>query len=300
MKIADVDIGVLVLGYSRPVLFEKAVRSIKNLGLPKSAQKYAVIDGPKNKGPAFERNKEVQKVAKFLLSEGELNSVKIRRKNLGTMENVYKSVTEILENHEYIFVLEDDLEITPFANGSIYSLLNKLGGDINAFSIYCMKSFNNDLFYSNRYSSQAWGTSNKSWKEFNPHNMKNINLNFMQILKLRIKCGGDIYSDFKSFQKGKLDTWANPWNVFNFLNSNKMIYPPKSYVINNSHLIGAERTEGVFFKYEIAREPLQNNEIKKININKRYVSHFSLFSRLKRSLSCKIYKLNIFRKERKL
>ena len=55
-----------------------------------------------------------------------MNSLKIRRKNLGTMKNMHKSVTQILRNHKYIFVLEDDLEVVSIAKGSITIMLSKL------------------------------------------------------------------------------------------------------------------------------------------------------------------------------
>ena len=60
----------------------------------------------------------------------------------------------------------------------------------------------------------------------------------------------DIYTDLKAFQKSRLDTWAIPWNVHNYLHSNLMVYPPDSYILNNSHLFGAERTTGIQFEYE--------------------------------------------------
>ncbi len=298
MNTSEIDIALLVVGYSKPILFEKAVRSLDYLGLPKSVKRYGVIDGPKEiKGDLYEKNRSVKIIGKKLLDEGHLNSLKIRRKNLGTMKNMHKSVTEILRNHKYIFVLEDDLEVVPTAKGSITIMLSKLNESINSFSIYCHNSYTENIFYSHRYSSQAWGTSRKAWLKFNPLKIKKMDLSFYEIKKLNRKCGSDIYSSFKAFKKGSLDTWAVPWNIYNFKNSNMMVYPPKSYILNNSHLIGAERTEGIEFKYHIAKYLLQKDYINP-QLNKRYLTHFSIINRIKRYIFAKIfkYKNNIYAK----
>ena len=290
MNISEIDIAILVIGYSRPKLFEKAVKSLKFLGLPKSVQKYAVIDGAKEKGgDLFKKNKSVKDIGKKLLNEGYLNSLKIRRKNLGTMINVYKSITEILRKHDFIFVLEDDLEILPSAKDSIIIMLKKLEGPINSFSIYCNHSYTDKIFSSHRFSSQAWGTTKEAWLNFNPYKIKEDNLSFSEIINLRRKCGTDMYSNFKAFKKGNLDSWAVPWNIYNFKNSNQMVYPPKSFIFNNSHLIGGERTEGIQFKYQISKDRLKKDN-KKPKLNLRYLSHFSILNRFKRTILSKIYK----------
>ena len=177
------------------------------------------------------------------------------------MENIYQSVSEVLKKHEFIFVLEDDLEILPLANGSLLKLIYLMDKRINAFSLYCNKSYSNTVFCSNRYSSQGWGTRRIYWNKFNPKVIKKTNLSSLDIKKIKRKCGSDIYSEFINFKNGSIDSWAIPWNIHNFLNSNLMIYPPKSYILNNSHLYGAERTAGVKFDYEIAKENLQKKNI---------------------------------------
>ena len=52
----NLDIGLLVTGFKRPLLFEKAVKSLPNLGLPSETNRYAFIDGPRsNYGEEFEK-----------------------------------------------------------------------------------------------------------------------------------------------------------------------------------------------------------------------------------------------------
>ena len=52
-------------------------------------------------------------------------------------------------------------------------------------------------------------------------------------------------------------------------------------------MIGAERTEGIEFRYHIAKYPLQKDYINP-QLNKRYLTHFSIINRIKRYIFAKI------------
>ena len=120
--------------------------------------------------------------------------------------------------------------------------------------------------------------------------MRNINLTSEQESKIKQNLGSDILRDFIFFKKGKLNTWAVPWNIFNFLNKRKMVYPPKSFVYNHSHLESAERTKGIEFPYEIEINSPINLEHSKIVNNKKYLWHFHPLSRLNRRIKAFINK----------
>tara|TARA_R110001606_G_scaffold234160_5_gene381820 strand:- start:479 stop:1363 length:885 start_codon:yes stop_codon:yes gene_type:complete len=285
------DIGLLVLGYCRADLFERAARSLEHLGLGESTPRYGVIDGARTlSGPLFDDCLAVQQRAKKLLDEGVLTSLTIRNCNLGTMNNVYTSVSEILSLHEFVFVLEDDLEILQIADCAVELLLPYLNERVSAFGIYCNKSFSDSLFFSQRFSSQAWGTSREAWAGFNPVHIMSLELSEAQRIELRKNVGGDFISSFRAFQSGDLDSWAIPWNIYNFLQNRVMLYTPNSYVNNNSHLLGAERTYGIEFEYEISRKSLSLNQAKQPQINLAYLRHFGFFARFARRLRAEYIK----------
>jgi hypothetical protein len=287
------DLGLLVLGFRRAKFFEAAVRSLRNLGLPSETPVYAVIDGPRfNSELEVLENKEVQTTAEKLLAEGLITHLVIRPENLGTKTNVYKSVSEVLSIHEYVFVLEDDLKILEIAKGSTQILINKLSEDVPAFGLYCNRSFVNTLFLSNRFSSQGWGTSREAWSTFDPEAIQRTKYSRGFLKELRKKAGGDLVSDLAAFQSGRLDSWAVPWNVHNFMTNKTMIYPPASYIENNSHMIGAERTFGIEFKHEISKLPLSEFADQEPLLNKKYLRHHGLFARMKRRL-LSLFHLNL-------
>lgn len=279
------DIGILVLGFSRPNLFERAVRSLKYLGLPESVPVYGAIDGPRiNDQLRYEANVEVRRRAKQLNEEGLIDKLILRSSNLGTMRNVCHSVSEVLENHEFAFVLEDDLEVLPVADGALVLMCRHLGGDVKAFSLYVNRSHVHNVFLSPRFSSQGWGVSRVAWQKFDTEALKNISLSKQQLRNLKCRLGGDLLRGFKAFQKGALDSWAVPWNVHNFLAGGMMVYVPNSYLINNSHLPGAERTLGIKYDYDLASRPLSEFDTPNPRLNKLYRRHYSLRARIWRRI----------------
>lgn len=285
MQKEKLDIGLLVLGFRRAELFEAAVLSLRNLGLSAETPVYGVIDGPRLTSEAeILENKGVQESAKKLQEQGMINHLVIRSENLGTKTNVFRSVSEVLSYHEFVFVLEDDLEVLKVANGALQILMGKLSETTPAFGLYCNRSFVNSLFLSNRFSSQGWGTSRAAWSTFDPEIIKKTKFSREFLSALRKKVGGDLVSDLAAFQAGILDSWAVPWNVHNFMTNRMMLYPPASYIENNSHKTGAERTLGIEFDYEISHFPLSHYSDQEPLINEKYLRHYNLLARVKRRI----------------
>jgi hypothetical protein len=272
-------------------MFEKAAFSLRNLGLPSSTPLYAVVDGSRSKsGVEYEANRQVKAAARALLEKNIISSLILRDENFGTMNNVFASVTEVLNRHDCVFVLEDDLEVLPHANGLIELLAEQLSPRICAYGLYCNRSWTKNLFLSNRFSSQAWGTTRSAWQGFHPEDFKSLEITRSLRSEIKTKLGSDLVTSMYAFRKGKLDSWAVPWNIFNLLNDRLMLYPPVSYVKNNSHLIGAERTYGIEFDYEVACKDIDGFSVRNIGLNARYLEHFSKVSRFKRRLKAEIYK----------
>ena len=287
------DLGVLILGFSRPTAFERAARSIQNLGVASNVKKYAFIDGSRAKsdGQVID-NSEVVSVGEKLLEEGQIDYLTVRDRNLGTMLNVVYSVSEVLQKHEYIFVLEDDLEVLEVAGGSLSVMLNKLSGNNVAISLYAHRSFIDKPFLSRRFSSQAWATSRTGWANFEPQMYKQHRFTAHEKLEIKRALGSDFLPSVRAYQRGRLDSWAIPWNLFNFFNHNYMIYPAQSLIRNHSHLEGAERTLGYTFRYEIAHMPIVDFSSDELSENFKYLRHFSSFQRLQRRITAEMSRLH--------
>ncbi|MDB2654339.1 hypothetical protein N9Y68_05395 [Luminiphilus sp.] len=278
------DIGILVLGYRRPESFKDAIASVSNVIGRENFPIYAVIDGPKDSDQKLKQdNLAVVQIARGLLDEGKVHSILVREKNFGTMRNVFESVTMVLAIHEYVLVVEDDLMVMSTGPAPLQEWFAQLGGGVSAFSLYANKISGVTPFLSRRFSSQAWGTSRYYWNEFRPDTLKTLKLSWSARFSLSKHVGGDMPQAFRNYQMDKVDSWAIPWNVHNFLQGRKMLYPPVSLVVSNSHLPGAERTEGIIFDSVLSSEAF-NLASEEFRINGSYLRHYTLRARLGRRI----------------
>lgn len=278
------DIGILVLGYRRAESFKEAVTSISSIMGHENFPIYAVIDGPKASDHELKNdNLAVIQTAQRLFDEGKLHSVLVRGENFGTKRNVFESVTMVLASHEYVFVVEDDLVVRSTGPAPLQEWFSQLGGEISAFSLYANAVSCGAPFLSRRFSSQAWGTSRYYWNDFRPDALKTIKLSWGMSIGLLRHVGGDMPQAFFNYRRNKVDSWAIPWNVHNFLANRKMLYPPVSLVLSNSHLPGAERTEGIIFDSVVSSEPF-NLAGAGYRINRAYLGHYTLMARLRRRM----------------
>lgn len=278
------DIGILVLGYRRAESFKDAVVSVNSIIGRDNFPIYAVIDGPKDSDQKLKNeNLAVVQTAHRLFDEGQLHSVLVREKNFGTRRNVFESVTMVLAIHEYVLVVEDDLVVISTGPAPLQDWFAQLGGEVSAFSLYANKISGVTPFLSRRFSSQAWGTSRYYWNEFRPDALKTLKLSWSMSFRLLRHVGGDMPQAFCNYQRNKVDSWAIPWNVHNFLADRKMLYPPVSLVLNNSHLPGAERTEGIIFDSVLSSEPFRLAS-EEFRINGSYLRHYTFRARLGRRI----------------
>lgn len=228
---------------------------------------------------------ETIELSQRLLDLNLVDKIIIRDEPYGTQQNIVIGISDISKNFETLFVVEDDLELIHFhRNLSALFFERLLTGPIVAFSTYSnlMRDVKFNTFLSHRFSSQAWGTTSEAWKGFDIEYMKKLALTKNLKKELVRYLGSDMPRAMKGFKLGTIDSWAIPWNVYNFLNGNLMVYPSKSYVRSEGHGSGATRTGGVMFKSELAEEFLNTNLIQPptdFRVSETYIKHFSLTNR---------------------
>ena len=282
----SVDFGILVLGYCRANSIKKTILSLERLSSKFCAKIYVHIDGAYGKRKELSaENALVKKTVIDLYNKGVVHNYTFREKNLGTLNSVFCAVTDILNSHENILVFEDDLELIDELDIPLPQIFLSLTGNISAFSLYSNKTYNSKPFLSQRFSSQGWGTSKAFWKNFDPISMRSNLALSIDMSSLGSEAGKDMPQAWRKFLAGNIDSWAIPWNVHNFMNGYFMIYTARSFVINNSHLNGAQRTGGIVFDYELATSNLQPFDLLDLKINKSYLNHFTMLARIKRRFS---------------
>ena len=227
-------------------------------------------------------NLKTRNVAQSFIDSDVLSHCIFREHNFGTRRNVFASVSEVLAMHEYVFVVEDDLCAIPYSVGALEFFVKRLNQEVSAFSLYCNESFSDKPFYSHRFSSQAWGTSREYWAGFDYEVLGNYRFSRIELRRISEIQGKDMLRNIKAYQNGKMDSWALPWNLYNFLEGRKMVYPPASFFESHGHRFDAERTKGIEFPYRLADCGVDGFEDTCIQVNLKYLKHYTLFNRLVR------------------
>lgn len=234
------DIPILLIGFNRPHLIAKRLNELSafpNLTLIIS------IDGGAGKDIEIEMNRILQQLDKYKIIDSNVQIIQ-HSHNMGCAEHVTKAIGNVLEKHQSVIVIEDDISVSKnFYNNMVngmFAVENRtdiatIGGysAIDIFSIFKVQNKFRETKYFNPW---GWGIRNEIWK----------------LYKLDISDGpleeqlNDSYSWkslsekqriywiklFKKVEKNPQLTWDIQMQFMCFKHELKNLLPLKSLIIN--------------------------------------------------------------------
>lgn len=225
--------------YNRFDFLEQIFLSLQNDPISENTILYIFSDGPKNELD-YEKIIAVRKII-----NREFNFLKVeifeRDTNWGLAKSIENGVTEILERHDRIIVLEDDILPKPgfleYMNAGLelYEFDEQVM-HISAF-IYpiSLNSGMQTVFY-NVNSCWGWGTWNRAWSlrdtsisSINAKLIKNKHYSFRDFNK------GQYYAFSKQLKEntsGRKNMWAIKWHSSIYLKGGLCLHPSHSLVTN--------------------------------------------------------------------
>ncbi|TAJ11180.1 sugar transferase [Marinilabiliaceae bacterium JC017] len=223
--------------YNRPVHTLSTLQHLqKNKGAADSCL-YIYSDGPKQ--PKDEG--AVNQVREIINRAQGFKSIKVieRQNNFGLARNIIEGVSEILQNHENIIVLEDDLLTS---EGFLKYMNTSLSfyKDSRIFSICgyhppisIPKTYSYSTFLVPRIGSWGWATWREKWLKAD-WQVKDFNV-FIKNKKERLqfeKGGNDTAMMLLSQQTGKNNSWAIRFNYACYKDDGLCAYPTQSLIQN--------------------------------------------------------------------
>jgi hypothetical protein len=191
-------------------------------------------DGPKN----ISETPKVEETRDLVRAFFGFKSVQIvaRETNLGLADSIITGVSEVLEEHENVIVLEDDLITAPGFLTYMNKGLNFYKDEMKVVSIHAYapetKESLPDTYFLKGADCLGWATWRRGWKHFNPNGselLKDLNdkklsyqfnfsgtYGFMRMLKDQID--------------GKNQSWAIRWYASAFLQNLLTLHPGTSLV----------------------------------------------------------------------
>lgn len=236
---------VIVFAYNRPVHLKRTLESLSANYLADQTDLYIYIDGTKPNDTAANREmqNEVKRVAR--LKQWCKNvTVKESKVNKGLATSIIEGVTELVNKHNKIIVLEDDLVSSPFMleyfNKALIHYESK--EDVISISGYVYPLNGNlpETFFIKGADCWGWATWKRGWNLFEANGYKLL----CELRDKKLTNEFD-FSGSYPFTKmledqivGQNDSWAVRWYASAFLKNKLTLYPSLSLIEN----IGADGT----------------------------------------------------------
>lgn len=240
---------IVIFAFNRPSALQRLFDSLSRCTHFGESTIYIYIDGARN-----ERDKapleEVSRISReFLAAHAQapsnLHSSTI---NKGLGASVIAGVSEVIERHKKVIVLEDDLICTPNFLAYMNQALDFYEHDARMFSVcgYGLKirrpkGYTSDFYLSGRSSSWGWATWQDRWQTIDwevsdwetfkadKKARKSFNTN-----------GSDLFSMLRDYMEGKNKSWAIRFCYNQFKQGRYALTPFESKISNEG--FGADAT----------------------------------------------------------
>ena len=260
---------IAIFAFNRPKELANMLESLKQNPLFEESEKYVFIDGPRNEKDAS-LIKEVAQIAYTAT-----DNVKLSPQNKGLGSSIIAGVSEVLNEHDAVIVLEDDLRLMPgfltYMNNALEHF--KVDERILAICGYSLKiktpkGYDSTAYFGDRASSWGWGTWRDRWQnvDWEVSDWAEFSNNKKAIARLN-QCGSDMFGMLRDYMEGRNRSWAIRFCYHQFKHGLYSVHPVKSLVDNEGFGEAAtncrqkynrfkiELTDSINLKAEDALEP---------------------------------------------
>ncbi|MCL6525020.1 MAG: glycosyltransferase [Thermoflavifilum sp.] len=303
--------------FNRPELTLQTLQHLAKNAEARYSILYVFADGPKANFTTTQmaRFQQVRNIIQDPVWAHQFKEVHIiaSETNKGLASSIIAGVTEVINKHGRIIVLEDDLKVSPYflqymnealtlyaseekvlaVHGYVYPVY-RLGLDKNLFP----QASSYSSFFIRDPGCWGWGTWKRAWQLFD-HDAEKL---YHQILQQGLKrefnfWGGYPYTRLLRLQiAGKIDSWAVCWRAVAYLHQMLTLHPAISLVSHEGNVPDATHTyfeEQDPYQTEVSdrpihieKIPIENNERVERLFGEylRKYSGMSISSKIKRRL----------------
>lgn len=281
MKLAPIILFV----YNRPWHTEQTLEALSVNFLADQCTLYIYCDGPKQNSKLEDLN-NIKEVRKLIRKKQWCKEViiKEREQNLGLANSVIQGVTDVIEVHGSVIVLEDDIltgtYFLKFMNDglNLYENEPKVFG-VSGYRFPTSQDIKEETFFLPIMSSWGYGTWSDRWNKINFNGDKLLSLIEKKDVGDKLDFGNiKYYRMLKEQVLGKNDSWAVRFYTSMFIEKGVFLYPQHSLLKN----IGFDGTgvHCVIDKTKLHFGKYQNNiqvkvEKQAVLLNKKIIKAFN-------------------------
>lgn len=232
----SVPAPLAIFAYKRGRHLAALVKSLATNPEAVTSPVYIFCDGAKGLADQ-EGVAEVRAFADRLCGFGPVTVIK-RDQNWGLARSIIAGVSSVLEQHERVIVLEDDLLVSPFFLHYMNSGLDLYAHDQQVASIhgyiFPVTEELPESFFLRGADCWGWATWARAWRHFEPDGGKLLG----QLQEKRLTRAFDldgVYPFTRMLRHqiaGKNNSWAIRWHASAYVNNMLTLYPGRSLVLN--------------------------------------------------------------------
>ena len=238
---------IVLFTYSRPDHTRKLLDSLAANEEAKESLLYIYCDGPKE-GASDEVIRKIIETRLLVKVESRFHQVIIveKQQNKGLANSIIHGVTEVINSHGKVIVLEDDLVLSKYF---LYYMNNSLDryktnervGQIGACNFFACGDKYDETFFIPIPDCWGWATWKDRWDHFNPNAIELLE----QLKQAKLEGKFNVYDScdmigmLKSQIEGRVSSWAIRWQAVCVLNNWLTLYPNPSVT---NHIESSEAT----------------------------------------------------------
>lgn len=231
---------VVLFSYKRPDHTKRTLECLRENELARFSDLIVYSDAPKTRAD----KPGVDSVRELLARVDGFKSVKVieRHTNHGLAKSITTGVSDVIESHGKIIVVEDDVVSSKyflnFMNKSLETFKeNKEVWHVSGFNYPMRMRVGADAFFWRLMICWGWGTWADRWKHFTRDSERLIEeFDEQDIFRFNLNGSHDFWRQILDNQSGKIDTWAIYWYATIFEQNGLCLNPVGSYCSN----IGAD------------------------------------------------------------
>ena len=214
--------------YDRPKSAKKLLSQVSNLADVENRYIYAFIDGHKNNNKA-----EVKKTRDIVEQYKDSIIIRASKQNLGLQRAILNGVNTVLQHHENVIVIEDDLILGEYALDYFDKYLAEYKYESSVYGIcgYLDKSFIKSPVLLPMSHPWGWATWRDKWPDdlIKNYSSAEISCNLSNINVGGLRNFGRMYN-FAS--KKQINSWWIYWHLHIVLKKGYCIFPHQTHIQN--------------------------------------------------------------------
>jgi hypothetical protein len=266
-----INAPIALFVYNRPVHTFKTLKALEACDLAKTSNLYIFCDGPKDMAndKSIDLLKNVNEICK---KNYDFNTIKIiiNEINLGLSKSIINGVESVLEKHDRVIVLEDDIVVSKGFLRYMNDALNLYEHEPKVGCIHGWnyplnsKNINQDTFFLYGADCWGWATWKRAWNKFegNGNLLLNKIIESNKQFEFNRRNTIDFVQMLQDQINGNNDSWAIRWHASLFNENMYCLHPVKSMVIN----IGLDSTGSNFGSSTINQKLNSRIDVKNIKI----------------------------------